>query len=157
MLLALLLVGCPAPTDKSDDPDTAETADPGTLAGPNGPSRIEPDCAPDDGAAVRLIVGLEEATCDSAFAGVPHLRLSLWVGAEFPLAPGTYPFDEGSGSAWYAQAGGGVEQHARSGEVTVTGSAGGVVTGSYTLQLDGGEVVAGEFEAAECEVAVMCG
>ncbi len=157
MVLVMLLVGCPGGVDDTGSEDTSVPEDTGVLPGPAGPSRIQSDCAPDDGPAVRLIVGLEEATCDASFDGVPHVRITLWEGAVFPLAPGTYPFEAGSGTAWYAPSGGGVEQYGTAGEVVVTASEGGVVTGTYRIELDSGDVVGGAFSADACESGVLCG
>ncbi len=156
MLLVLLLVGCPAPEDGTVD-DTSETTDTGGVPGPAGPSRIEASCAPDDGHATLLVVGMEEATCDSPFDGVPHVRITLWEGTEWPVVPGTYAFDEGSGTAWYLGERGIAEEHARSGSVTIDTATGGTVRGTYSVELDGGETVAGAFEAMACETSTMCG
>ncbi|MDP2309287.1 MAG: hypothetical protein Q8P18_24910 [Pseudomonadota bacterium] len=157
MVLVYWLAACVGGDDTSTDDDTSAGEDTGVLPGPDGPSRVQSDCAPDDGPAVRLIVGLDEATCDSAFDGVPHVRINLWVGAELPLEPGTYPFESGSGSAWYSPSGAGVEQYGTSGEVVVTSSTGGVVTGTYRVELDSGAIVGGAFTADVCPDPAMCG
>lgn len=156
MLLVFLFVGCLTPEDGEED-DTSGSSDTGEEPGPGGPSRVERSCAPDDGAATLLVVGMDEATCEGSFDGVPHVRITLWEGTDWPLLPGTYPFDEGSGSAWYLGDRGIAEEYARSGSVTIVTATGGTVSGSYRVELDGGEVVAGAFEAMACETVPECG
>jgi len=156
----LLTVACTSPGGEADlGADTA--SDPGDTAastGPSGAARLEPSCAPSDGPAVRLIVGMGEPGCDSPFSSVAHVRITLWEGVEWPLADGTYAFDSRSGSAWYARTDGAPEESGRSGTVTVSTAPGGTTTtGGYLIDLGAGEVVEGTFEAVACGTGELCG
>ena len=57
---------------------------PQPAAGPSGPSRLENGCAPDDGPAKEILIGLVDGSCDAEFDFAPALRFSIW-----DLEPGT--------------------------------------------------------------------
>ncbi len=157
----LLSAACTSPGEGADsaasDSGDTDSTDTDALSGPSGAARLEPSCAPDDGRAVRLIVGMEEPGCDGAFSSVAHVRITLWEGVGWPLAEGTYPFDSGSGTAWYAREAGDPEESGRSGTVTVSATSDGTTAGTYSVDLGGGEVVEGTFEAVTCETGEVCG
>lgn len=157
MWLVFLYTACVGIDPLDDTAGTDASSEIGVIPGPSGPSRIESDCAPDDGPAVRLVVGLEEGTCESAFDSVPHMRIHLWEDADFPIELGTYAFGSGSGSAWYASSPAGVEQYGTSGEVVVDSSSDGVVAGNYRVVLDSGVIVGGPFSAEACGDSATCG
>jgi len=72
-------------------------------AGPDGPARLDNGCAPDDGPAIDIRIGLVDGSCESVFGAEPNLRFSLHD-AEFGET-GTYEIGiqhSGTvGQGWY--------------------------------------------------------
>ena len=153
MHLLLSLLACASPTSEAD---TGASGD-DTAAAPNGPSGAafaEPTCSPDDGGAVRIVVGLDGEGCEAEWSSMPHMRLALWDTAA-PLAPGEYPLSMETGSAWYSAAGG-PEEFGSSGVISIV-AWGDAITGSYSVVLDSGSTVDGTFDAVWCETDPRCG
>lgn len=131
--------------------------------GVNGRAVVEPDCAPTDGPAFTLHVGLEDSggsACAEGFAD-PNQRLTMTVFE--PFATDTlYTFVE-SGN----ESGAGRIQLTRGGE-TITSfeeaivdfqseDDDGDIIGSYTITLLDGTIVVGLFTAEFCDDPVVCG
>jgi hypothetical protein len=151
--MLLLLLACPPPKDDSAADDTAADTDT-ALSGPAGPATAEHDCAPDDGAAVRFMIGLATQECDADTSGTAHLRLTLWTA--WPLDPGSYPLDSSSGVAWLAPEDGGAELSISEGTLTID-EWGTAILGSYRVTVGGGDTYEGAFDAIWCENELMCG
>jgi hypothetical protein len=148
MLILLPLLGCPSEAPKDDTADTTDTS--GALAGPSGAGRQTRSCAPDDGSAVEVIIGLDGEGCEASHTGVPHVRITMWTA--WPLPAGTHTFDASNSSAWVS-ADGTMEAAVTGGELVLAADG----TGSYTLDVQGGETYEGTFTLESCESDVMCG
>lgn len=136
-----------------DAAETGETGDTGAPAtGPTGAGYAEPACAPNDGLAVRIVVGIEGEGCEADIAP-EHVRIAVWERA--PLAPGTYPIDAATGQYWYS-AGDGFEVYGTTGSLLIEAWDAEIV-GAYSARLDGGEDIAGTFRATWCELDPRCG
>lgn len=151
-MLIFLLAACPSSKDDTADTDTSDTA--GPLVGPSGDATATNDCAPDDGAAVTFVIGLDAPGCEASSAGVPNVQITLYTGR--PLDPGSYPFgDFEDGSAWFSEDGT-TQLSVSDGTVTID-SWSDTITGSYVLTVQGGATYAGTFEAVSCDSTIMCG
>ena len=119
---------------------------PGAATSPEG-VRLDNDCAPDDGPAIKLELGLAdvEGVCKSEL-GDPWLSLTVTdLGA--PLAPGTYPASQGTSSS--GAYGGGW--------LTIDSWVDGYASGSYAA-IFGDALYEGAFVDVEfCSSDVLCG
>lgn len=158
LLSALLLAGCLAEGD--DSAGSGDTACPeGECAHSDfGPGRAEEACSPDDGPAVELFFGLEDATCDAVSAGGPILRLIVF-NRSAPLAPGSYALDGMDGGfVWLdADGDGNADVDATTGMVTIEAWSGDRVTGSYAVDRGDAETLVGDFAVSFCDANPMCG
>jgi len=110
--------------------------------------RLDNDCGPDDGPAVKLEIdqGEDEAVCKTQFSE-PWLRLTATeMGG--PLEPGTYPLPQGESSSGDAYGGG---------WLTIDTWEGGYASGSYAA-IFGDALFEGAFVDAEfCGTEAQCG
>jgi hypothetical protein len=111
-------------------------------------------CAPDDGPAVELRLGLSEPLCDSKWSD-EQLRIVLFTGA--PLAPGVYPLDGGFGFATRQ----GVDDpdfiSGMMGSVTIESWDGAGVVGGYSVTFEDASVREGGFTGPFCDEPPLCG
>ena len=151
MLLILTLFACPseAPEDDTAGADAADTSG-DALPGPSGAGRQTRACASDDGAAVELVVGLDGEGCEVPYAGVPHLRVTLWT--PWPLPAGTHVFDATNASAWMSTDGV-MESAVKGGELVLDADG----TGSYRVDVQGGDSYEGTFTLDSCDSDILCG
>ncbi len=115
-----------------------------------GISRFESTCAPNDGPAVHLRIGLEAETCNADYAAQQWLELQLWRPG--PLAPGVYPID----AAIYNTSGDDPGPQVY-GIVTIESWDNNVVSGSYLIGFENVDL-AGDFsQTPYCDLQPMCG
>lgn len=132
---------------------------PTPAAGPSGAAQLVSSCGPDDGPAMDLRFGLEDASCGAAFGDGATVRIQ--IPNLQPGDTGTYEINMLSGNldahAWYSD-GVGPQVAAPSGTVTIT-AFDGSVTGTYELFGGLSEFhVGGEFEMLEnCGGNPQCG
>lgn len=111
-------------------------------------------CAPDDGPAVALRVGLVEPACEAKWGG-ESLRIVIFMAA--PLQPGVYPLGEGLGFATRQ----GVDDpdfvSGTVGSVTIEAWDGAAVVGSYEVSFADASVRAGGFSGPYCDDDILCG
>lgn len=111
-------------------------------------------CAPDDGPAVELRLGLSEPLCDSKWSD-EQLRILLFTGA--PLAPGVYPLGGGFGFATRQ----GVDDpdfiSGMTGSVTIESWDDAGVVGGYNVTFEDTSVRAGGFSGPYCDLSPPCG
>jgi hypothetical protein len=176
MTLLLLLAACSSDLPATDDTgdtgdsgdtgDTSDTSDTGDTGATtyDGVGRLSDDCLPTDGAGIRLLIGLPEASCSSVAEGQ---SLQLTVPGSFPPVAGTtYAWttpNDGSGTYIDATS---TQSYLVSGSITVdtsssdTGLDSGAeapLTGHYTAVTDAGVHLAGSFTASVCDVGIVCG
>lgn len=155
----LMLAACigDKPDDSSDDSPTDSTDDSGEIAlehegeGPAGFVTIENTCAPNDGPAVELKIGLAEASCGAAWASGASLRVAIdggWQG----IAPGTYT----AWGVWYDPDGDGTWIEGATGSVTIDRVRGDHYAGRYSVSADG-DTIEGTFGALHCYGDPLCG
>ena len=150
-LLAIALVACDGGTDSGSEP-----------SGPSGPATLTPDCAPDDGPALTLRAGLDEASCGEDFVAPdgPWVRIALWT--DLPEADGDrveITADNGKGGIWWYPDGGTTDWHALTdGSVTFDSyTPDGPASGTYTVVLEDGSSLSGTFDASFCDEEPLCG
>ena len=160
----LMMCLCGGLTDCNGGYCVDAEAYPEGTAGPDGASRLQNGCAPNDGPAVDILIGLPDGTCASLFGPEPAMRFSIYD-LEFGT---TGTFEIGiqntgtAGQGWY--------QNGDSGESvwlgTVTISEWGLdagIAGSYEVwageQADGGfGHYVGTFSDAQfCDNEADCG
>ena len=138
------------------------TAGEGTTGGDTGTTgevivldaALNNACAPDDGPAVALRVGLVEPACEAKWGG-ESLRIVIFMAA--PLQPGVYPLGEGLGFATRQ----GVDDpdfvSGTVGSVTIEAWDGAAVVGSYEVSCADASVRAGGFSGPYCDDDILCG
>lgn len=131
--------------------DTGST----TGGGLGEPTLIVNTCAPNDGPAVELRIGVADLTCDSDFPeDAPIFRIVLYKPG--PLALGLHPIDGDQGFAYFDD-GGGAVVNGFTGAVNVEEETASGARGTYDVALDDGTALAGSFDAIYCKVDTMCG
>jgi len=134
-----------------------ESLAPAKVDGPAGPGRVDNACSPDDGPAVEVTIGLDDqdAAC-KAVLGASTIRVVIWnMGA--PLAPGIYALGPDMGAAWYDKDGDGMWSTSDVGVLTIDGWDANGVSGSYSVIVDGEQVVGSFAALAFCDNPPMCG
>jgi hypothetical protein len=118
---------------------------------------MRPDCAPDDGPAVRFDFAPTAFACDDVNAAAT-VTVSVWSGS--PLTPGTYRISGvGTGSAQAVRCVPGAACEAATGgaleleRYDVATSA----AGTYELTFPSGLTVRGGFRTTWCDQSVLCG
>ncbi len=111
-------------------------------------------CAPDDGPAVELRLGLIEPLCDSKWSD-EQLRIVLFTGA--PLAPGVYPLDGGFGFATRQGVNDPDFISGNMGSVTIVSWDDAGVVGDYTVTFADASVREGGFTGPYCDLSPPCG
>lgn len=153
LLFWTALTACAPLADEPADNLEIEAA-----SGPQGWALIEDACAPDDGMAYDLLIGVGQPECGAVQAPQEWLRIAIWEG-ELPV-DGTWSFeDDGEeGAGWYQPAAadedwmmledGALEMSDWSGEDTLEGS--------YEVHTEDGALLIGDFTAVRCEAPVTC-
>jgi hypothetical protein len=133
----------------------------GSAAVPvEGESRTIKSCAPDDGTAFTIEIGLPQATCDAAQAG-PLLRISFYTHVDAP-AGNTFVISQeitGDGQAIFNPGGDPSNLiFAKNGTLTVDTWDTASATGGYDIIFTDGTHLAGTFNAVGCLTnSPMCG
>jgi hypothetical protein len=141
-----------SPSTDSGEDSTGPASETSTGEGPADLATVEDACAPDDGAAVELRVGLLAAECGADFVG-DALRIFLYTGA--PLSPGEYMLGDELGGAFFDDGQGMV--FASEGAVVIEQWDEAAITGTYALTFDDQTVRAGAFVGPRCLTMPMCG
>lgn len=113
------------------------------------------DCAPNDGPAFRIEIGLTSATCDAPWPTEQKLRIVVYV--EPPGAPGEFPLVFPNPADAFLDEGDDTPQFATEGKVIIESWQDDEVTGSYDLILDGGAHLVGTFAGPYCGGPFNCG
>lgn len=113
------------------------------------------DCAPNDGPAFRVEIGLTSATCDAPWPTEQKLRIVVYV--EPPGAPGEFPLVFPNPADAFLDEGDDTPQFATEGKVIIESWQDDEVTGSYDLILDGGAHLVGSFAGPYCGGPFNCG
>lgn len=141
----------------SETSATTSTTDGDTTTGGDfgGDAAIYNDCAPNDGPAFRVEIGLSTAMCKATWPGDEKLLVHVYT--MVPAAPGEYPlvfpnegdaqFDNGSGNLIQAT----------EGTLVLESWANDVVSGTYDLHFDGGLHFVGAFAGPYCAGPALCG
>lgn len=141
-----LLAGCGV------DPPMPEVFD--------GEGTVSFACAPDDGPAVRLEVGLVEAGCDAAPADTQRVVMTVY-GPSFPLPVGeaaSFTDVDGGFGSWYSGPEDTVGQAIDAGTFTILEDGeGGLRTGGYTFTRADGAEFEGGFTVVDCNDGTICG
>ncbi len=158
----VLMLAC---GDKGQDTAGIDTGDSGEQLvlsndGPDGEAITENSCAPNDGWALDVIIGMDESVCTEERPDDFWVRLTVFPddfesGQEIPL--GITAETKGFG---FFHHGGQIEN-------AVDGSAklifdgdwgeGSVYTGSYWVELESGLIIEGSFDGLHCGGQPMCG
>lgn len=113
------------------------------------------DCAPNDGPAFRIEIGLTSATCDAPWPTEDKFRIVLYNMA--PVAPGEYLLVFPNEGDAFLDNGDGSPQFATEGKVIIDAWQDDQVTGSYDVTLDGGTHLVGSFAGPYCGGPFLCG
>ena len=113
------------------------------------------DCAPNDGPAFRIEIGLTSATCDAPWPTEDKFRIVLHHMA--PVAPGEYFLVFPNEGDAFLDNGDGSPQFATEGSVVIDSWQDDQVTGSYDLILDGITHLTGSFAGPYCGGPFLCG
>ena len=172
--------GCGSGKLGADDDDTSSTStsvgetdtgtdtgdEPPLSNGPGGASTMTLGCAPDDGAALVLTIGLGSA-CDAGAPdpSLPFVRLTTYDEALLndPIGATSTWTDWQLGQAQYAPDGSeGAVEAVSAGTLHIDswdplGEVGSTVTGWYTLTLDDASEIGAGFTATYCGGEPMCG
>lgn len=136
-------------TDSTTGVDTTTGGDFG------GDAAIYNDCAPNDGPAFRVEVGLTAAMCKATWPGDQKLLIHVYT--MVPAAPGEYPLVfPNAGDAQFDNGDGNLIQ-ATEGTLVLESWANDVVTGTYDLTFDGGLHFVGAFSGPYCAGPALCG
>jgi hypothetical protein len=133
------------------------TAEPGD--GPSGTATVTPDCAPDDGSALLISVGVS-STCGADAPTTPWVRFALWSG--LPNADGdsvTLDASLANGNIWYYDQGGDTDWRVLAG-ASITFDEydeAGAINGSYEMTLEDTTTLTGTFDATFCDADPQCG
>lgn len=141
-----------SPSSDSGEDSTGPASDTSTGEAPADLAAVEDACAPNDGAALELRVGLVAAECGAEFVG-DTLRISLYVGA--PLTPGEYVLGNGFGGATFDDGQGMV--FASQGTVVIEQWDEAAVVGTYEVTFDDQTVRSGAFAGPHCDTNPPCG
>ena len=183
LLLALAAPGC---GDKDSSTDTSSSSDGGGVGsdgadggdggdgteldnGPGGSLVMVNSCAPNDGPALSLVIGLGSG-CDMGAPDptAPYVRINVFDGdfISDPLgAPATWT-DNAGGNIWFAPEGSsGVSFNPSAGTVHLDSwegadegrPEGSAVEGWYEVVLDDGTTIGNHFSGAWCGGETMCG
>lgn len=125
----------------------------------DGAAAVSPSCAPDDGAAFTIEIGLTDRSCAAAPSG-SVLRLSFWTNTSMPaghtwnLAPNV-----GEGQGTYTPIADPTSFVSMdSGTLVVDTWAADSAAGSYDVMLKDGTHLSGTFDAIPCLMTpAMCG
>jgi hypothetical protein len=125
-----------------------------------GESNVVRDCAPNDGPAYTVTVGLAAGTCNAMPAG-PVLRIRMWTKLDMP-AGNTWDLAENSPDGFAVYSPGGDPSnliYSSKGTLAIkTWDEMTKVTGSYDIELTDGTHLVGDFNAAAClNDMPMCG
>lgn len=123
--------------------------------GPGGDAVVRDTCAPNDGPAFELQVGLDGTSCD-ATAQPDQPFVSIRIDAAGP-APGTFHFGELAGGQGDYDAGDGNVLTNGNGWIVIDAFDGETVSGSYHLVVPEVAYLSGTFEAPYCEGGGPCG
>jgi hypothetical protein len=134
---------------------TTTTGDTTTGGQFSGDAALYQDCAPTDGPAFRIEVGVTSATCDAPWPTPDMLRIVVYVAA--PAAPGDYPLGFPDGGQAFLDNGDGNPEFALDGTVTIDSWQADQVSGSYDVTFEGGTHLTGEFAGPYCGGPALCG
>lgn len=149
-------------TDTSSESSTASTTSTTSTTGVDtttggdfgGDAAIYNDCAPNDGPAFRVEVGLTAAMCKATWPGDEKLIIHVYT--MVPAAPGEYPLVfPNAGDAQYDNGSGNLIQ-ATEGTLVLESWANDV-SGTYDLSFDGGLHFVGAFSGPYCAGPALCG
>jgi hypothetical protein len=156
MIVALL--ACVAERSTFDTSgDSAGTGSEAYPAGPSGTAWATPACAPDDGGAWAIVVGVTEDACQGVSeTGTPFARLQVWSAA--PLAGDVYDIGEGEGSgSLYTDGSGAAADDASAGVIVIEYADEAAMSGQYALVFADASGVQGGFSATVCDGTAVCG
>ena len=158
--MILALSACLASSTTFDTAESGaggETGSEAYPAGPSGTAWASPACAPDDGAAWSIVVGVSEDACEGVAAtSTPFARLQIWSSA--PVAGDVYDLaaDEGSG-ALYAEGSDAGPEDATAGVIVMEYADETSMQGQYALVFSDASGVEGNFSATVCGGTAVCG
>ena len=118
---------------------------------------IDDACAPDDGRAFELVIGVGAPDCLSEQAPQEWLRIAIWEG-ELPVDD-VWSFDDEGGAGWYQPA---TADHdwvlVDEGSLELSNWTGDdTLVGDYEVSTEDGDLLIGDFTAVRCESTVTCG
>lgn len=123
-------------------------------AGPGGSGHVQDACAPDDGPAHVLSLGLTEDDCEATLPGdTPTVTIRL---DGIDPVPGTHAIGNAFSQGTY-RPGDGTEQNAKAGQVVIETWTETAVTGAYDLILQDGTFLGGDFDVPYCPIDTLCG
>ena len=136
----------------------AELLPGGVEAGPTQ-GWIDRTCAPDDGLALAIELGLAENACFAAPSDGLSVRMVIYTGdpssyAGFPL---TGEFTPGGGFAEISDDGGATTLGAATGALRIFNWGEDTIEGDYEITVEGGATYMGSFSVPFCNSDVLCG
>jgi hypothetical protein len=133
---------------------TGETTG-GTTGGDfSGDAAIYNDCAPNDGFAFRIEVGVSSATCNALWPTADKLTIAVYVMP--PAAPGKYEVVSPDLGHALLDNGDGSPQSATAGFVLIDSWQADQASGSYDLTFEGGLHLTGDFAGPYCGGPFSC-
>lgn len=142
--------------ETTGDTTTTNTTTGETTGGDfSGDAAIYNDCAPNDGPAFRIELGVISATCGALWPTADKLTISVYVAP--PAAPGKYELVFPNLGDAMLDNGDGSPQFATAGFVVIDSWQADQVSGSYDLTLEGGLHLTGDFAGPYCGGPFLCG
>lgn len=126
-----------------------------TGNGTIGVAALYNDCAPNDGPAFRVEIGVSEPTCGAAWEATDKLTIHIYKMA--PVAPGEFKLGFPDDGDAILDTGDGSPNVATAGTLTIDSWTDDQVTGSYDLTLDDNTHLAGDFAGPYCGGPFLCG
>jgi hypothetical protein len=161
-MLAILLLACQPPIDTSPPPDTDPDTDvidtgPVELPAPVVAERVVKTCAPNDGAAIKLELGLAADACDATWGtGTAILTVEIYGDIAWKT-PGKFTFADTNGRIEYATSKEARKELAFEGWLEITSWDAIGADGTYEFSFPGGHLSGTFDDAIACDPGTTCG
>lgn len=126
-----------------------------TTGGFSGEAAVYNDCAPNDGPAFRIEIGVSLPLCDAPWPTPDHFTITVYDAP--PAAPGEYPLVFPNPGDAILDNGDGSPEVAIEGKVIIETWQADEVSGSYDVLFEGGLHLSGSFTGPYCGGPFNCG
>lgn len=150
--------GGPETSTSTGSTSTTSEGDTGvdtTTGGFSGEAAVYNDCAPNDGPAFRIEIGVSLPLCDAPWPTPDHFTITVYDAP--PAAPGEYPLVFPNPGDAILDNGDGSPEVAIEGKVIIETWQADEVSGSYDVLFEGGLHLSGSFTGPYCGGPFNCG